>query len=264
MSRPPKRKASLAVKAAAAVCLSLGLVGCIGMGIAAAGNSVVAAGDFGLDGARGTSAVEFAVTDGEAFYEASSLSMPNERDITSSISAIEAEERAAAEAQAAAEAAAAERAAQAEAEQRAKEATVFATAAAPTDEATLEDVDWSCGKDAFLAEWTDRIDAYLVGTPLAGYGATFALAAWENGVDPRFSPAISNTESSNGAVCFKPHNAWGWGQSSWSNWEEAINAHVAGLARGYGYSLSYANAQKYCPPNADHWYRNTLSQMASI
>ena len=80
--------------------------------------------------------------------------------------------------------------------------------------ASLPDVDFSVGKEAFISTWSQRIDAYLSGSPLAGQGVTFATAAWEYGVDPRWSPAISNTESSKGAVCFKPYNAWGWGQSS--------------------------------------------------
>ena len=100
---------------------------------------------------------------------------------------------------------------------------------------------------------------------LGGKGReTFAQAAWENGIDPRWSPAISNTESTKGRVCFKSHNAWGWDQSSWSNWDTAIRAHVAGLARGYGFTISYAYAQRYCPPNYDNWYRDTLNQMQLI
>ena len=78
------------------------------------------------------------------------------------------------------------------------------------------------------------------------------------------APAISNTESSKGAHCFLPYNAWGWGDKSWSSWEEAINAHVAGLANGYGYSITYANAAKYCPPNTDHWFKATIGQMKMI
>ena len=130
--------------------------------------------------------------------------------------------------------------------------------------ASLPEVDFSVGKEAFVSEWTSRINAYLAGSPLAGQGATFAEAAWSNGVDPRWSPAISNTESSKGAHCFLPYNAWGWGDKSWSSWEEAINAHVAGLANGYGYSITYANAAKYCPPNTDHWFKATIGQMKMI
>ena len=126
------------------------------------------------------------------------------------------------------------------------------------------DVDFSVGEEAFVAEWTSRIDNYLAGSPLAGHGETFAQAAWENGIDPRWSPALSNTESTKGRVCFKSHNAWGWDQSSWSNWDTAIRAHVAGLARGYGFTISYAYAQRYCPPNYDNWYRDTLNQMQLI
>ena len=83
-------------------------------------------------------------------------------------------------------------------------------------------------------------------------------------MDPRFSPAISAVESSKGLYCFKPHNAWGWGSSSWNTWEDAIWDHVAGLASGYGGHLTYAAAQKYCPPNAAHWYSSVLANMERI
>ncbi|WP_455137418.1 coiled-coil domain-containing protein [Thermophilibacter sp.] len=125
-------------------------------------------------------------------------------------------------------------------------------------------VDTGSDKDAFVAEWSARIDAYLAGSPLAGQGATFAEAAWAYGVDPRFSPAIAQVESSKGRYCFLPHNAWGWGSSSWGSWEEAIWDHVAGLAAGYGGQLTYAGAQKYCPPNASSWYSTVLANMQMI
>ena len=115
----------------------------------------------------------------------------------------------------------------------------------------------------FVYVWTKRIDAYLKGTPLAGYGYAFAEAAWDYGVDPRYSPAISYVESSCGAYCFRSHNAWGWGSSSWSDWDTAIRAHVRGLAAGYGYTLTYAGAQKYCPPGGA-WYSAVATQMSRI
>lgn len=133
-----------------------------------------------------------------------------------------------------------------------------------TDEYGLPAVDWSVGMQAFLSEWTARIDAYLAGTELEGCGWVFAQAAWDNGVDPRWSPAISNTESGNGRHCFLPCNAWGWGESSWDEWESAIRTHVAGLASGYGYSVTPQAAAVYCPPNTDWWYSNTLNQMSII
>ena len=115
-----------------------------------------------------------------------------------------------------------------------------------------------------MNSWAGRIDAYLEGSPLAGQGRTFAQAAWNYGVDPRWSPAIAYTESSLGAYCFMPHNAWGWGSSSWGSWEEAIDAHVRGLARGYGYTISEEAARKYCPPTWQSWYERTLAQMNMI
>ncbi len=125
-------------------------------------------------------------------------------------------------------------------------------------------IDMGSDKQQFISEWTQRIDAYLAGSPLAGQGKTFAEAAWEYGVDPRLSPAISTVESSTGRHCFLPHNAWGWGASSWSSWEEAIWDHVEGLAIGYGGQLTYAGALKYCPPNADFWYASVLANMERI
>ena len=126
------------------------------------------------------------------------------------------------------------------------------------------DVDFSIGREAFIEEWSARINDYLFGSPLSGYGETFAEAAWEAGIDPRWSPAISNTESTKGRVCFKSHNAWGWDQTNWPDWDTAIRSHVAGLARGYGFTISYSYAMRYGPPNYDNWYRDTLNQMQLI
>ena len=49
--------------------------------------------------------------------------------------------------------------------------------------------------DSTVDSWAARIDAYLAGSPLAGYGSTFAAAAWDYGIDPRLSPAISAVET---------------------------------------------------------------------
>lgn len=247
--------------------VSIALVGCIGFGIASAGDAPVDNGAFGMDETVAASAAQdraFAVSDEGAAADESILTSTSQRDISANVQAIEEEleaERKAAEELARAEES--ERIAVAEAAKAAQQQAAARDASASAL-ATLSDVDWNVGEDAFVAEWTQRVDAYLAGTPLAGTGAIFAQAAWDNGVDPRFSPAISNTESGNGSHCFLPYNAWGWGDSSWSSWDQAIKAHVAGLAAGYGYSLTYAAAQKYCPPNCDHWFQNTLSQMKLI
>lgn len=115
-----------------------------------------------------------------------------------------------------------------------------------------------------LGGWAARIDAYLAGSPLAGQGYTFASAALNYGIDPRFSPAIACTESGKGRYCFLPYNAWGWGSVSWGSWEEAINAHVRGLASLYGYTVTPEGARMYCPPNWQNWYNMVSSQMALI
>ena len=116
-----------------------------------------------------------------------------------------------------------------------------------------------------VADWAARIDAYLAGSPLAGYGAVFAQAAADYGVDPRISPAISCIESGKGTVCFLPHNAWGWGTASWPDWESAIRGHVSGFSSIYGSTLTLSGAQMYASNDIyDYWYSLVQSEMASI
>ena len=140
----------------------------------------------------------------------------------------------------------------------------FSFSACPTDGGGDDGVDWSTDKTAFVDEWAPRIDAWLGSAPWGGHGRTFAEAAWDFGVDPRWSPAISYIESSKGLYCFKPYNAWGWGSASWPDWDTAIRDHVKGLARGYGYTISIEAAKKYCPPNWKRWYEVTSAQMEKI
>lgn len=250
------KKTGLVAKIAAIGCASVVAVGCFGYGLAAAGGS---SSPFGGT-TSSTPAAEVLVSNVSDASVGSVLSQPASRDITQGVQAVEAEKEA--------ERIAAEQAALAEEQARIQAAEQALAKARTTDASSamsqLTEVDWSCGKDAFISEWTNRINNYLAGSPLAGQGETFATAAWENGVDPRWSPAISNTESTKGTNCFLPHNAWGWGSTGWSSWEEAINAHVAGLAKGYGYTISYSNAQKYCPPNYDNWFHDTLREMSKI
>ncbi|MDR3307815.1 MAG: hypothetical protein LBS58_02795 [Coriobacteriales bacterium] len=173
------------------------------------------------------------------------------------------EAEAAAQAQAQAQAAA-EAAAAVAAQEAASAGEPEPTPGVPSGPVGGDDADWSLDRQGFVDQWAPRIDAYLAGSPLAGQGTAFAQASWDYGVDPRWSPAISFTESSVGRNCFLPYNAWGWGSVSWPDWETAIDAHVRGLARGYGYTISLEAAKKYCPPNWEHWYNTTLAQMGNI
>lgn len=125
------------------------------------------------------------------------------------------------------------------------------------------DADWSQDKSSFVSSWAGRLDAYLAGSPLSGHGKTFASAAWDAGIDPRYSAAIAEVESSKGASCYRPYNAWGWGGVSWGSWEEAIPAHAFGLAAGYGYTVSEEAAKKYCE-NWQFWYNRVSQEMAKI
>ena len=269
VKRYTKKRSSIAARVVAVGCASLVVAGGIGFGIASAGAGASEASTFGLSV---TSEAPRYDSSASATFAASSdvpredtvLTSTAQRDMTQGIKAIEekeeAERLAAEEAQRLADE---QRRQELEAAQQKQQEKVSQDAASNAV-ASLSEVNWDVSQEEFIAECTARIDAYLAGSPLEGQGVTFATAAWNNGVDPRWSPAISNTESSKGAHCFLPYNAWGWGDKSWSSWEEAINAHVAGLANGYGYSITYANAAKYCPPNTDHWFKATIGQMKMI
>lgn len=122
-------------------------------------------------------------------------------------------------------------------------------------------IDWSMPKDEFVEHWAGRINSYLSGTRLAGHGESFADAAYEYGVDPRWSPAISRIESGCGAACFKPYNAWGWMGKSFSDWDSAIYAHVKYLSGPlYGGYLTPGGAATYCPPGGP-WYSAVSGEM---
>lgn len=136
---------------------------------------------------------------------------------------------------------------------------------APTPEPEPEpsQPDNSTSGDSTVDAWAARIDAYLAGSTLSGYGRVFAQAALAYGVDPRWSPAISCIESTMGAYCFRPYNAWGWMGHSFSSWEEAIWAHVEYLGYMYGGKLTMDAANTYCDPG-EEWYYAVLGEMESI
>ena len=277
MSRKqPKRRAGNVAYVAIAGFFVLVIVGGVGFGVASADSidDVARAGAFGFSQSTNESTIPAQVQTpesqeemSEAFYERSALASTAPREISVGMQMIDDMERAERERAAAEDAAALERMAAKKAMQGVAVSEGEKGGEAPAPDAveySLPAVDWSVGKEAFVTEWSARIDAYLAGSELEGYGLVFAEAAWDNGVDPRWSPAISNTESGKGAVCFRSHNAWGWGDSGWGDWDSAIRDHVAGLAQGYGYSITVSAAQAYCPPNWSEWYDNTLGQMALI
>jgi peptidoglycan hydrolase CwlO-like protein len=120
-------------------------------------------------------------------------------------------------------------------------------------------------RESFVAHWGARIDAYYGSYPLAGYGKDFAGAAWDYGVDPRVAPAISCIESGSGRSCFKPHNAWGWGNIGWPDWPTAIAQYTAGFSRGYGYTITLEGAKRYvATDNYPNWYAIVIGEMNKI
>lgn len=108
------------------------------------------------------------------------------------------------------------------------------------------------------------IDLYLTerGSPLAGYGVTFVKAGKMYLVDPALVVAIAGKESSWGKYCFKPFNAWGWGDESWLSWEQAINCITYNLGQEYvstGLNTIHEMAPVYCPPSNGSWERDVTA-----
>lgn len=131
-------------------------------------------------------------------------------------------------------------------------------------------VNWRVSRDEFIQEWTERINAYLAGSPMDGCGAVMAEAAWDYGVDPRWSPAIACIESGKGrAVPYNTsNNAWGWFADAthfrtFSSFQEGARLHIEYLARYYGYTITREHAAKYCPPG-DAWYDAVAKEMQNV
>lgn len=133
----------------------------------------------------------------------------------------------------------------------------------PEEEAPAEEPEVD-EREVYIATWGERIDAYNAGYPLAGYGSTFAAAAYDYGVDPRFAPAIARVESGSGAVCAYSYNAWGWGATNWPDWGTAIYEFTAALGSNYGSTLTYGIATTYNELNPDEWYAQVEQGMYEI
>lgn len=140
-----------------------------------------------------------------------------------------------------------------------------------TDEDATQDATGEDPRAAFVAKWGPRIDACLAGRPLQGQGATFAEAAWDNGIDPRWSAATSVIESGGGAACFAAYNAYGWlGRGAFESWEQGVREHAAYLRSMYGTSFTPSAAALYlvgdpsAVSEADEYYRSVVAEIAKI
>lgn len=126
------------------------------------------------------------------------------------------------------------------------------------------EVNWDMPEDEFVETWGYAIDQWLAGSELAGQGKAFAKAAKKYNVDPRWCPAISCTESSKGAACFRDHNAWGFGQYDFATWEEGIDTVTKRLGE-LGGKCTLEAAKVYNNPDTyETWYQDTVRYMNEI
>ncbi|HAM37106.1 MAG: hypothetical protein UR96_C0047G0005 [candidate division WS6 bacterium GW2011_GWC1_36_11] len=113
-----------------------------------------------------------------------------------------------------------------------------------------------------------KIKAYLDkrAAPLADYANEFVAAADTYQIDYNLVAAISVIESEGGKHTFRPYNAWGWGKSGFSSWEDGIWAVSKGLSKYYakGMTTPRSISYSYCPPSADSWAAKVQSVMNKI
>ena len=115
-----------------------------------------------------------------------------------------------------------------------------------------------------------KIETYLRvnrgNAPLAKHAEKFVEVANKYGLDYRLLPAISVMESEGGKKLFRPYNAWGWGSSNFSSFDEGIEAVGKGLSKYYARGQNTVDkiAPTYCPPNATNWARNVNQFMNEI
>ncbi len=123
-----------------------------------------------------------------------------------------------------------------------------------TEESKIKDVPIP---EKVIDKRVTEIETYLNkrNSPLAKYAEEFVKAADEYKIDYRLVASISVIESSAGLHCFKPYNAWGWGNMTFDNWTDGIWTVSEGLGKYYQNGLTTPNliAPHYCPPSATSW-----------
>ena len=122
--------------------------------------------------------------------------------------------------------------------------------------------------DSFINEWTGRIDNYLAGSPMAGQGYNFAVAAWNTGVDP-VGPRHRLHREHQGCLLRQFLQRLGL-ECTWRRL-----AQLWQLERGHLRSRCLSgrqlrlhpypgSGQKYCPPTWQDWYNKVAAQMNRI
>jgi len=102
-------------------------------------------------------------------------------------------------------------------------------------------------------------------SPMVANAEDFINIAYKYNLDWRLLPAIAIAESGGGKHCFKPYNAFGYGNYSFRSFSEAINKV------GYGLSLYYKDGcksidcinQRYAM-GSKAWRKNVLAVMTDL
>lgn len=122
--------------------------------------------------------------------------------------------------------------------------------------------------DSFINEWTSRIDNYLAGSPMAGQGYNFAVAAWNTGVDP-VGPRHRLYREHQGCLLRQFLQRLGL-ERRWrrlAQLRQLERGHLSPRCLSWSQLRLHAypgSRQKYCPPTWQDWYNKVASQMNRI
>jgi len=105
------------------------------------------------------------------------------------------------------------------------------------------------------AEKVAKIEYYLRGSPLSGYGDWMVTEGERTGINPFLCPAVAEAESSLGRALCGSCNAWGMLGCSFSSWQNGITRWFDNCILHWGQAQSSYEMAGYCVP--DHpWMEN--------
>lgn len=108
-----------------------------------------------------------------------------------------------------------------------------------------------------------KIEYYLRGSPLSGYGDWMVTEGERTGVNPYLCPAVAEAESSLGRALCGSYNAWGMLGCGFSSWQHGITRWFDNCILHWGAAQHATEMRGYCVP--DHpWMENCESVAHAI
>lgn len=144
-----------------------------------------------------------------------------------------------------------------------KERAVQSSTPAPRERQAIEAMQVEvveAQKARVRADLVARIDRFLGNSPMRGLGEVMMQNAERTGVWVMLCPTQAYAESSLGAVCCYPFQAWGMYGVHPSSWEDAIARYFDNIVKHWGQAQGVFELRGYCVP--DHPYMENVQRLA--